>query len=116
VAALVTPDVAYDNGRLSLHGRAELAAWLAGRATAVRTTRHMWSALRVNDVAPGRVEATSVWVCYAANAPAPHPEVQVSLVADFVDEFIRDDGAGWLLASRRISGVFRNPDVAPVAG
>ncbi|WP_116996537.1 nuclear transport factor 2 family protein [Desertimonas flava] len=119
VAGLMTlfgDDAEYDNGRVVLRGAAELSAWFTARATAVRTTRHVWSSLRLGDhLGDGVVTATSVWTCYAANGPAPHCTVGVSLVADFDDRFEIGPTGGLLLQRRRISGVFSDPALAPPA-
>ncbi|HWL45206.1 MAG TPA: nuclear transport factor 2 family protein [Ilumatobacter sp.] len=115
VVALFTPDAVYDNGRSRLAGQAELERWIRERGAAgERTTRHMWSSLQLTPSTddPDVVAATSTWVCYAANAPAPVDAVKVWSVADFEDVF-RRDGDRWLVAERRIRTLFRDPSVAP---
>jgi hypothetical protein len=134
-----TPNAHYDNGRARLQGHAALRTWITRRAVSVppRTTRHVWSGL-VIEPAAGRaltgdldldvdvdvdvdvdadgdvVRVTSTWVCYAANEPPPVDRVGVWSVADFVDTCVRVDDR-WLLASRTIRTVFRDPSLAPPA-
>jgi hypothetical protein len=119
--ATFTPNARYDNGRTELHGHPELRAWIARRSASVlrRTTRHVWSGLVIDPAGGGGaadeadvVTVTSTWVCYAANEPAPIDRVSVWSVADFVDTCVRLDDR-WLLASRTIRTVFRDPSVAP---
>jgi 3-phenylpropionate/cinnamic acid dioxygenase small subunit len=116
VLALFTDDAVYDNGRVHLEGVAELRAWMTERAAAAsagRTTRHVWSALHLEQLAPDRLAATSTWVTYAANQRPPVDFVAVSTVADFVDELRRVEGA-WRLSRREILTVFRDASVAPL--
>ena len=111
--ALFTDDAAYDNGRTVVRGHDELRRWMSGRATGpVRTTRHVWSALRLGAPDGDELAATSTWVCYAANTTPPIDAVTVWSVADFHDRFRLVDGA-WKIATRRIDVVFRDPTVAP---
>jgi hypothetical protein len=118
--ATFTPNARYDNGRTELQGHAELRAWILRRTTTAthRTTRHVWSGLVIEpghtdaDADADVVTATSTWVCYAANEPAPIDRVSVWSVADFTDTCVRLDDR-WLLGSRTIRTVFRDPSVAP---
>lgn len=110
---LFTPDAVYANGRVVLRGHDELRAWVTRRSSVIgRTTRHVWSGLRLEPDGDDRLSAESIWVCYAANQDPPVDAVAVSSVADFVDTLRRVDGR-WLIESREIRTVFRDPSVAP---
>jgi hypothetical protein len=88
----------------------------------------MYSGLRVSEEGgdsdpdsasggwPTRVRAWSTWVNYAVNEPAPVDDVGVYLVADFDDVLTWCDDERWRMSERRITGVFRDPTRAPVAG
>jgi ketosteroid isomerase-like protein len=115
VAALFTDDAVYDNGRVHLDGIDALRAWLIKRAAAAstsRTTRHVWSSLHLEHVAPDHIHAQSTWVTYAANQRPPVEFVAVSSVADFVDELRLVDGS-WKISRREIRTVFSDAGVAP---
>jgi 3-phenylpropionate/cinnamic acid dioxygenase small subunit len=115
VMDLFTDDAVYDNGRIHLEGVDEIRSWLTERAAAAsvsRTTRHVWSALHIEQVAPRELCAESTWVTYAANQRPPVDFVAVSAVADFVDELRMVDGR-WLISRREIRVVFRDAGVAP---
>lgn len=115
VVALFTDDAVYDNGRVHLEGIDQLRTWLAERAAVAsvsRTTRHVWSALHIEQVSGDTLRCESTWVTYAANQRPPVDFVAVSAVADFVDEMRLVDGA-WRISRREIRTVFRDAAVAP---
>jgi ketosteroid isomerase-like protein len=126
LAGLFTDDALFVTGALELRGRAGIKNRYRER-TAVRSTRHTYSGLRVTaiagapDAAPGgagrpaRVRARSTWVNYAANAPAPLDDVGVYLVADFDDILTWCQDQRWRISERRIIPVFRDPARAPAA-
>jgi hypothetical protein len=112
--ALFTSDACYSNDRGSWQGQPELRAEFTRRwSSGVRTTRHLWSSLRIQPDGLREVRATSVWASYAANAPAPADVITVSLIADFFDVAVLSDDGRWLLRERRIRGVLRDPVAAP---
>ena len=116
VLALFTDDAVYDNGRVHLEGIDELRAWLTKRAATAavsRTTRHVWSSLHLEQVAPDRLLAESTWVTYAANQRPPVDFVAVSSVADFADE-LRLIDERWRIGRRQIRTVFSDAGVAPL--
>jgi 3-phenylpropionate/cinnamic acid dioxygenase small subunit len=115
VVRLFTDDAVYDNGRVHLEGIDALRGWLTERAATAsvsRTTRHVWSSLHLEQVAPNRLQAQSTWVTYAANQRPPVEFVAVSSVADFVDELRAIDGV-WRISRREIRTVFSDAAVAP---
>jgi len=115
LAELFTEDALFVTGAADYRGRSAIKGRYAER-TSVRTTRHVYSGLRVRAVDEGTVRAWSTWVNYAANAPAPVDEVGVYLVADFDDVLTWCADARWRISSRRIIPVFRDPRRAPITG
>ncbi|HEY0932204.1 MAG TPA: nuclear transport factor 2 family protein [Trebonia sp.] len=127
VAALFTPDALFVTGAAELRGRAAIKHRYAMR-TGARTTRHLYSGLRVGPAdgerdgdagpagRPARVRARSTWVSYAVNAPAPADDAGVYLVADFDDILDWCGDERWRISTRRITPVLRDPARAPAAG
>jgi hypothetical protein len=122
VAALFTEDALFVSGAAELRGRTAIQNRYAERAVA-RSTRHMYSGLRISPAGggtgagrPARVRASSTWVNYAVNAPAPADDVGVYLVADFDDELTWCADQRWRISERHIVPVFRDPARAPVTG
>ena len=123
VAGLFTEDALFVTGAVELRGRSAIKRRYTERVVA-RSTRHTYSGLRVSLVAedsratadgrPAQVRATSTWVNYAVNAPAPADEVGVYLVADFDDVLTWCADDRWRISERRIIPVFRDPSRAPV--
>lgn len=138
---LFTEDALFVSGAAELRGRTAIKNRYTER-TVVRSTRHLYSGLRVtpigavpgpNDSAslqaetaagagsarPGRVRVRSTWVNYAVNAAAPistgpADDVGVYLVADFDDVLTWCPDGRWRISERRITPVFRDPTRAPV--
>jgi hypothetical protein len=120
VAELFTDDALFVTGAVELRGRSAIKNRYTERLV-VRSTRHMYSGLRVSplpgDAADGRpsgVRAYSTWANFAVNAPAPADDVGVYLVADFHDVLTWCRDARWRISERRILPVFRDPSRAPV--
>jgi ketosteroid isomerase-like protein len=113
---LFTEDARYLAGNVRLSGRDEIAQRYRARTRyGARSTRHVYSGLRLTEVTPTAVRATSTWVCYAANAAAPVQSAAVYLVADFIDRLSYCADGRWRLAERRIVDVFREPSLAPLS-
>ena len=134
LAGLFTDDALFITGAVELRGRAAIKGRYAERVVA-RSTRHTYSGLLVSEEGgdsdpgspfdrpswPTRVRARSTWVNYAVNAQAPVDsapvdDVGVYLVADFDDVLTWCDDGRLRISERRITGVFRDPARAPVAG
>ena len=120
VAGLFTEDALFVTGATELRGRAAIKNRYIER-TVVRTTRHLYSGLRVTGTGgadpgprPARVRARSTWVNYAVNAPAPADDAGVYLVADFDDVLTWCADDRWRISERRIIPVLRDPARAPV--
>lgn len=119
VAELFTRDALFITGTVELRGRSAIKSRYKERRV-VRSTRHMYSGLRVSPVPgdagdgrPLRVRACSTWANFAVNAPAPVDDVGVYLVADFHDALTWCDDARWRISERRIVPVFRDPSRVP---
>jgi len=112
-SALFTEDALYANGPREARGQAEIAAFVSSRTAAgPRTSRHVYSGLMVDFEGADRARATSVWMSFAWNGAPPIPMATPFLVADMDDVYVRTTD-GWRFAERRITPVFRNPDVPP---
>jgi ketosteroid isomerase-like protein len=131
LAALFTEDALLVTGGVELRGRAEIKNRYLERS-AVRSTRHVYSGLRVSAVEgdpqtvpaaagdgtarPVRVRAWSTWINYAANAAPPVEDVGVYVVADFDDVLTWCADERWRISERRIIPVFRDLSRAPITG
>lgn len=113
VAGLFTEDASFTAEQVELHGRAQIRQRYAAR-TGARTTRHLYSGLRLTSMDQQSVRACSTWACYAANQDAPVTEVPAYLIADFHDVLARQPDGRWLIRERSIVPVFRDPARAPV--
>jgi 3-phenylpropionate/cinnamic acid dioxygenase small subunit len=130
LVGLFTEDALFISGTAEMRGRAAIKNRYLERPV-VRTTRHMYSGLRITgiegganrgpgaEIAPGvtrpaTVRACSTWVNYAVNGPAPDDDVGVYLVADFDDVLTWCADSRWRISERRIVPVFRDPTRAPV--
>ncbi|NDK31940.1 nuclear transport factor 2 family protein [Nesterenkonia haasae] len=79
--------------------------------TESRTTRHGMGNLLLSADGPGRATGRSSWFTFASNAAAP-TDPEVYMVADFRDVYVLTP-AGWRIAERIITPVFRRADLAP---
>jgi hypothetical protein len=113
IAELFTPDGELHSGGTIAIGRDAIRARYAERI-GERTTRHMYSGVRVSSLNEGQINASSVWVCWAANEAAPVDAARPYLVADFDDTFVRGVDDTWSIRRRRIVPVFRDATLAPV--
>jgi ketosteroid isomerase-like protein len=113
VVELFTEDALFVTGPVELRGRQQIRQRYAARI-GVRSTRHMYSGLRLTDVSVGSVRARSTWACYAANQLAPVDEAVLYLVADFDDALTRCADGRWRISERHIIPVFRDPSRAPI--
>jgi len=111
---LFEEEAKYTSGKRVLEGRQQIRAFFEHRKTlGTRSSRHMWSGLRIASADENIVRTTSVWLSFAANAPLPLEHVPIFMVADFFDVYRRGPDNCWRILERRITGVFRNPDAAP---
>ena len=99
---LFTEDALYTHGERQSVGRAEIERLFRNRiAKGPRTSRHLYSGLRLSIESEREASGISVCLSFAADGLPPLP-AKPFLVADFVDRYRLDDGAAG--ASR--SGIF----------
>jgi hypothetical protein len=102
LAELFLPD-----GRLSLSGT-ELAGRQAivddcrRRFAAQRTTRHVWSNLRIESADENRIVATAIQMTYEQEGNGGGTQVRIS---DLLDTFSRDQSHRWCFAHRVMTRV-----------
>lgn len=106
LVALFTVDALYTNGDRRSQGHDEIATLLRKRiANGPRTSRHLYSGLRI--VVESHTSASGVSVCmsFAADGLPPLP-AKPFLVADFVDSYRQDSDGRWRIATRHINPIF----------
>ena len=108
---LFVDDVYYTHGSRVSRGKAELAEVFRNRsATETRTARHMYSGLKLDIESPTRARGTSVCMTFAAYGEPPLSPAIPTLVADFVDNYVRGDDGRWRFKERHIHRIFVAPD------
>ena len=108
---LFVDDVYYTHGSRVSRGKAELAEVFRNRsATQTRTARHLYSGLKLDIESPTRARGTSVCMTFAAYGEPPLSPAIPTLVADFVDEYVRGDDGRWRFKERHIHRIFVAPD------
>ena len=108
---LFVDDVYYTHGSRVSRGKAELAEVFRNRsATETRTARHMYSGLKLDIESPTRARGTSVCMTFAAYGEPPLSPAIPTLVADFVDQYVRSDDGRWRFKERHIHRIFVAPD------
>lgn len=105
---LFTDDALYTHGPRESRGRAEIESLFRKRVEkGPRTSRHLYSGLRIEIVSEREATGRSVCLSFAADGMPPLP-ANPFLVADFVDRYRRDDDGRWRFAERHIHRVFVN--------
>jgi hypothetical protein len=108
---LFIDDIYYTHGNRVSRGKAELEKVFRSRsATEVRTARHLYSGLKVEIDSATRARGTSVCMTFAAYGSPPLTPAIPTLVADFVDEYLRGDDGRWRIKERHIHRIFVAPD------
>jgi hypothetical protein len=109
--ALFTDDVYYTHGSRVSRGRTELEKVFRSRsATETRTARHLYSGLKLTIDSSTRASGTSVCMTFGAYGEPPLSPAIPTLVADFVDEYVRGDDGRWRIKERHIHRIFVAPD------
>lgn len=109
--ALFTDDVYYTHGSRVSRGKAELEKVFRSRsATETRTARHLYSGLKLDLESATRARGTSVCLTFGAYGEPPLTPAIPTLVADFVDEYVRGDDGQWRIQERHIHRIFVAPD------
>ena len=108
---LFVDDVYYTHGSRISRSKAELEEVFRNRsATETRTARHMYSGLKLDIESAIRARGTSVCMTFAAYGEPPLSPAIPTLVADFVDEYVRSDDGRWRFKERHIHRIFVAPD------
>jgi ketosteroid isomerase-like protein len=107
---LFTDDVFYTHGQRRSNGKSELEQVFRNRTGAgPRTSRHVYSGLRLTIESPDRVRGTSVCVTFAQDGVPPLRPATPILVADFNDVYVRCDDERWRIKERHIHRIFVDP-------
>ena len=103
---LFTADALYTHGARKSRGRTEIEALFRNRvAKGPRTSRHVYSGLRIEIESETEATGASVCLSFAADGLPPLP-AKPFLVADFIDRYRRDVDGRWRFAERHIERVF----------
>lgn len=106
LANLFTADALYTHGERRSQGRDEIKKLFKNRvAKGPRTSRHLYSGLRVAIESKSSATGTSVCMSFAADGEPPLP-AKPFLVADFIDHYRLDNDGRWRFAARHIERVF----------
>ena len=104
---LFTDDVFYTHGPRKTNGKAELEKVFRSRsATSPRTSRHMYSGLRVEIESADRARGTCVCMTFGQNGTPPLAPAIPILVADFDDVYERGADGRWRIRERHIHRIF----------
>ena len=108
---LFVDDVYYTHASRVSRGKAELEQVFRSRsATKTRTARHLYSGLRLDIESATRARGTSVCMTFGQYGEPPLSPATPTLVADFVDEYVRGDDGKWRFKERHIHRIFVAPD------
>jgi hypothetical protein len=103
-------DALYTHGERESQGRDEIEALLRNRvAKGPRTSRHLYSGLRIEIESPSEATGASVCLSFAADGLPPLP-AKPFLVADFIDRYRLEADGRWRFAERHIERVFVGSD------
>jgi hypothetical protein len=107
---LFADDVYYTHGTRVSNGKAELERVFRSRtAAAPRTSRHMYSGLKLDIESAQRARGTSVCMTFGQNGTPPLSPAIPTLVADFVDVYELGADARWRIRERHIHRIFVDP-------
>ena len=100
VEELFTPDGVYAFNDWAAEGREQIADFYEQRrARAQRTSRHVYTNLRLRTASEERAAGTCVLTLHAADGPPPLP-LSPLMVADYDDLYARGDDGVWRFARR----------------
>jgi hypothetical protein len=109
--ALFADDVYYTHGSRVSRSKAELEQVFRSRSAAQRrTSRHMYSGLRLEIDSATRARGTSVCMTFGQYGEPPLSPAVPTLVADFVDAYVRGADGKWRFQERHIHRIFVAPD------
>ena len=105
---LFSEDALYTHGERRSEGRQEIETLFRRRTAAgPRTSRHIYSGLRVEIDSHELARGSSVCLSFAADGLPPLPATPF-LVADFIDVYILSADKKWRIRERHINRVFVN--------
>jgi hypothetical protein len=108
---LFTEDVYYTHGTRISRGREEIAKLFRARSAGpLRTSRHMYSGLKIEIESATRARGTSVCMTFGVFGEPPLSPAIPTLVADFVDAYERGADGKWRFKERHIHRIFVAPD------
>ena len=108
---LFVDDVYYTHGSRVSRSRAELEQVFRSRSAAQkRTSRHLYSGLKLEIESATRARGTSVCMTFGQYGEPPLSPAIPTLVADFVDEYVRSEDGRWRFKERHIHRIFVAPD------
>ena len=94
---------------MEARGRDEIrATYERRRARGPRTARHLVTNLVIESLGEGRARATSIMVLFADDGEPPRPAHVPLVVADVVDECVREADGAWRLSSRTLRNIFED--------
>jgi hypothetical protein len=106
---LFCEDAFYAHAERETRGRAAIRELFVRRtASSPRTSRHLFSGLRLDIESPSLATGTSCCLTFAADGLPPLPATPL-LVADFDDVYRRCDDDKWRFQERRITRIFADP-------
>jgi hypothetical protein len=107
---LFVDDVYYTHGSRISRGKAELEQVFRSRSgSKMRTARHLYSGLKLTIESTTRARGTSVCMTFGAYGEPPLSPAIPTLVADFVDRYVRGDDGRWRIEERHIHRIFVDP-------
>lgn len=107
---LFTDDVFYTHGARRTNGKTEIEKVFRSRSAAnPRTSRHMYSGLKLEIESADRVRGTCVCMTFGQFGTPPLSPAVPTLVADFVDVYARGADGRWRIAERHIHRIFVDP-------
>jgi hypothetical protein len=114
---LFVDDVYYTHGTRVSRSKSELEKVFRSRsATEKRTARHMYSGLKLDIESSTLARGTCVCMTFGAYGEPPLSPAIPTLVADFVDAYVRGDDGRWRFQERHIHRIFVAPDNAGPLG
>ena len=107
---LFVDDVYYTHGARESRSKADLERVFRSRsATAPRTSRHVYSGLKLHIESATRARGTSVCMTFGKYGLPPLEPAIPTLVADFNDVYVRCDDGQWRFQERHIHRIFVDP-------
>jgi hypothetical protein len=107
---LFAEEVYYTHGSRVSRGKTELAQVFRSRSAAqTRTSRHMYSGLKLTIESAERARGTSVCMTFGQYGVPPLSPAIPTLVADFDDVYVRGADGRWRFEERHIRRIFVDP-------